>query len=165
VARAALAGLLDARLDPRARAVHVAGGVPALRDVPPGALPGAARALEAWAGRCDGALAEVARREDEVRARARERALRDARVRGLFEARVASLGGAAGGGGGGADGGIGGLSPGDGGDGKKRALGVEGKEVKKMAKREPSTASDLMELDSQGKGAKRPHIGFGKRAG
>jgi COP9 signalosome complex subunit 7 len=174
-ADAVLAGLLDARLDPRARAVHLVGGVPALRDVPPGALPRVARGLEAWVGRCDGALAEAARREHEVRAAARERALRDGRVRERFRARVESVAAAAaataggagggGGGGGGADGPSGGLSPSDGGDGKKRALGVEGKEVKKMAKREPAAASDLMELDSQGKGAKRPHFGFGKRAG
>jgi hypothetical protein len=163
VTNAVLAGLLDARLDPRARAVHIAGPTPALRDVPPGALRGAARDLEAWAGRCDGALEECARREEEVRVRARERGLRDGRVRGLFEAKVAALGGAAAGAGNGEAGVSGGLSPGEGGDGKKRAFGVEGKEAKKMAKREPTAQGDLMELD--GKGAKRPHLGSGKRAG
>jgi COP9 signalosome complex subunit 7 len=176
VTEAVLAGLLDARLDPRARAVHVGGGggggsgVPALRDAPPGSVPGMARGLEAWVARCDGALAEVARREADVRARARERAARQGRVKALFDARVAALpaAGASSGGGGGADAGtaagVAGLSPGDGGDGKKRALGVEGKEAKKMAKREVPAAGDLMDVDGQGKGAKRPHFsGFNKR--
>ncbi len=84
VRTAVTAGLLTATLDPARRVVAVRAVAP-LRDLAPGSVPGMQHALAAWAGRCEGVLADLEGRIEDVKGRARERSRREKLVERAVE--------------------------------------------------------------------------------
>lgn len=73
VTKGIYADLLKATLDPARRRVVISSVAP-LRDAAPGQLGRMVGELEQWIERCDGVLADLGRRVEEVKGKARERA-------------------------------------------------------------------------------------------
>lgn len=81
------ASLLEGSLDPAAQVVHISSVAP-LRDLRPGSVPALGGTFEAWSETCEGMLGDLGRQMDMVEAKARAKAVRDRRIKGMFEAKV-----------------------------------------------------------------------------
>ncbi|PSK53801.1 COP9 signalosome complex subunit 7 [Elsinoe australis] len=134
VTDAIYADLMQATLDP-ARGVVIVAAVAPLRDLAPGSVGDMIRELEAWAGRCEGVLAEMEGRVEGVKGEARRKGEWDALVEGQRERAEGKWGANVGAGGEGQGFGKGdamdvdsvAVGGGGGGGGKRRWFGGRGK--------------------------------------
>lgn len=81
------AELLEGSLDPHAQVVHISSVAP-LRDLRPGSVPALGQTFEEWSKTCEGMLVDLQKEMEMVEAKAKAKAVRDRRIKAMFEARV-----------------------------------------------------------------------------